>query len=152
MIRNFALVSVLAWACSAAAADGTWNWDRKWALAEDWQLAGYMEFSTGGWQGTERVAAVAALPVFRIERSYSAVVPYFEGGMGLSLLSQVEAASGRPASSRLQIGDHIGVGMRFGEQRRHEIGLRLQHLSDGGVARPNPGMSFGLVRYQYSFE
>jgi lipid A 3-O-deacylase len=152
MIRNFALVPALAWACSAAAADGLWTWERKWAFGEDWRLGGYMEFSTGGWRGTEQVTTLAALPVFRIERSYSAVVPYVEGGIGLNLLSQVEAGSGRPSASRLQIGDHVGAGLRFGEQRRHEIGLRLQRLSDGGVARPSPGLSFGVVRYQYNFE
>jgi lipid A 3-O-deacylase len=171
MIRNFLLASALAGSFSAHGQSGVslelgrgsdsaglmrvgveWNWERKWALGEDWQLAGHMEFSAGGWQNSEKVAALAALPVFRIERSYSSVVPYVEGGIGLNLLSQVEAGSGRLGASRLQLGDHVGAGLRFGDQRRHEIGLRLQRLSDGGVARPNPGMSFGVVRYQYNFE
>mgnify|MGYP003579019439 CR=1 FL=1 len=151
MIRKFLPVSALACACSAGAADGTWNWEKRRSVGDGWDLGGYVEFSTGGWQGTEKVSALAATPVFRIERSDSAVAPYFEGAIGLNLLSQVDAA-GRAGGSRLQLSDHLGAGVRFGEQRRHEIGLRLQHLSNGGVERPNPGMAFATVRYQYNFE
>ena len=103
------------------------------------------------WQDKERVSALAALPVLRIERSSSAVAPYLEGAVGLNLLSQIEA-NGSASASRLQLSDHVGAGLRFGEQRRHELGLRLQRLNDGGVVRPNPGMVFGQVRYQYNFE
>jgi lipid A 3-O-deacylase len=151
MIRKFLPVSALACACSTAAADGTWALEKKWPVGDDWQLGGYMEFSTAAWQDKERVSALAALPVLRIERSYSAVAPYVEGAVGLNLLSQIEA-NGSASASRLQLSDHVGAGLRFGEQRRHEVGLRLQRLNDGGVARPNPDLVFGQVRYQYNFE
>jgi lipid A 3-O-deacylase len=151
MIRKFLPVSALACACSAAAGDGTASWETKWSLGDGWALGGYWEFSVGGWQDKERVSAIGAMPVFRIERTYGSVVPYLDGAVGLNLLSQVDA-TGRVAASRLERADHLGAGLRFGEQRRHELGLRLQHLSDGGVARPSPGMVFGQVRYQYNFE
>ena len=170
MIRKFAAVSALAWACSAQANglslelgrgdEGSYlartgielPWEKKWALSEDWQLGGYWEFSICGWQNGERVTALAATPVFRIERASSALAPFIEAAIGINLLSQVELSSRRVTGSRFQFGDHIGVGVRFGEQRRHEIGVRLQHLSNGGVEKPNPGMNFGIVRYQYNFE
>ena len=151
MIRKFLPVSALACACSTAAADGTWILEKKWSVGDDWQLGGHMEFSSAAWQDKERVSALAAMPVLRIERSSSSVVPYIEGAVGLNLLSQVEA-NGNVSAMRLQLTDHLGAGLRFGGQRRHEIGLRLQHLSDGGVGQPNPGMVFGQVRYQYNFE
>jgi hypothetical protein len=28
----------------------------------------------------------------------------------------------------------------------------VQHLSNGGVAQPNPGIEFGILRYQYRFD
>ena len=154
MIRKFLAVSALACACSTAAAqEGVplGEWEKTWLLGEEWRLAAHLEISKGAWQRTEKVVTLGAAPVFRIERSYASVAPYIEGAVGLHLLSQVEANQAL-AGTRLQRGDQIGVGLRFGERRRHEIGLRLQYFADGGVARPEPGMSFGQLRYQYQLD
>jgi hypothetical protein len=141
MIRKFLAVSALAFAgCAAAAGDGA-----------DWRLGAHVEVLQSTWQRSEKVVALGAAPVLRIERTDSAVAPYFEGAIGLHLLSQVEANQAL-AGTRLQRGDQIGIGFRFGERRRHDIGLRLQYFSDGGVARPEPGASFGLLRYQYQLD
>ena len=53
-------------------------------------------------------------------------------------------------STKFQFGDHIGVGARFGAANRHDLGLRLQHVSNGGIKNPNPGINLLLLRYQYS--
>ena len=154
MIRKFLAVSALASACSTAAAqEGVplMEWDKTWLLGADWRVGAHLEISKGAWQNSEKVVTLGAAPVLRIERSYSSVAPYIEGAVGLHLLSQVEANQAL-AGTRLQRGDQIGVGLRFGERRRHDIGLRLQYFADGGVARPEPGMSFGLLRYQYQLD
>jgi lipid A 3-O-deacylase len=39
--------------------------------------------------------------------------------------------------------------MYFG---RYDVSLRVQHLSNGGLRDPNPGINFVLVRLQYSLE
>ena len=154
MIRKFLAVSALAFACTTTAAqEGVplMEWDRTWLLGADWRVGAHLEISKGAWQSTEKVVTLGAAPVLRIERSYSSVAPYIEGAVGLHMLSQVEANQAL-AGTRLQRGDQIGIGLRFGERRRHEIGLRLQYFADGGVARPEPGMSFGQLRYQYQLD
>jgi lipid A 3-O-deacylase len=39
--------------------------------------------------------------------------------------------------------------MRFGPRDRYDVGLRLQHLSNGGIRKPNPGIDFVQLRLQY---
>src|SRR5437762_2379563 len=58
----------------------------------------------------------------------------------------------RAFSTNFQYGDHIGVGARFGERYRYDLSLRLQHLSNGGLAHPNPGINFLQMRLAYHFD
>jgi lipid A 3-O-deacylase len=171
MIRKFLLASALGWAFCAQAADGVslelgrgdessdlvrgavqWSWGKKRPVGPHLQWGGYWELSAGFWKNGETVADIGITPVFRLERSSGSVVPYVEGAIGLHLESQVEFSEHRTTGTKFQFGDHIGAGMRFGGHLRHDVGLRLQHLSNGGVAKPNPGINFGIVRYQYHFE
>ena len=46
-------------------------------------------------------------------------------------------------------GDHLAVGRSFGVQREHELALRVQHFSNGGIKEPNPGETFLQLRYVY---
>ncbi len=41
----------------------------------------------------------------------------------------------------LNFTSHIGIGMKFGRTKRHEIKLRYQHISNGGLDRVNPGLN-----------
>ena len=59
--------------------------------------------------------------------------------------------SERRFGTRFQYGDHIGVGVRYGPRYRYDLGVRLQHLSNGGLADPNPGINFVQVRLAYRF-
>ena len=41
---------------------------------------------------------------------------------------------------------------KFGERYRYDLSLRLQHLSNGGLAHPNPGINFLQMRLAYHFD
>ena len=58
----------------------------------------------------------------------------------------------RTSSTAFQFGDHLGAGFRFGPQDRYDFGVRVQHISNGGVSSPNPGINFFLVRLQRDLE
>lgn len=113
-----------------------------------WRLAGYWEFTAGVWDNTqESVAELAATPVFRFERGTA----YLEAAIGLHLVSTHISAS-RVFSTAFQFGDHVGAGFRFGPGKRYDVGMRIQHLSNGGVSSPNPGINFFSMRLQYDLE
>ena len=54
-------------------------------------------------------------------------------------------------STTFNFGDHLAVGRNFGQRSEHELSLRLQHFSNGGIKHPNPGEDFIQLRYAYRF-
>jgi hypothetical protein len=123
-----------------------WRWD--WRLASGgWHLGGYWEVSAGGWRGGNHdVYDIGVTPVFRFQRSEGG--PYVEAAIGARVVSDRHVTRRDTFSTRYQFADHIGLGTRFGERNRYDLGLRLQHMSNGGIREPNPGINFLMLRLQ----
>lgn len=126
-----------------------WNWDARWWERGGWHLGAYWELQLGEWNNGHNTRDVSLTPVFRYQRSSGEVRPYLEAAIGFHMLSDLNISRRRFFSTRFQYGDHLGVGVRLG---RHDLGVRLQHVSNGGLARPNPGINFLLLRYQRHFD
>ena len=121
-----------------------WHGRDKWFAHSRWHIARYLELAFGGWNnGNKTVYDLGLTPVFRLERSTGS--PYFEAAIGFHAVSDLQFERGRETSTRFQFGDHIGVGFLLD---RYDWGLRLQHLSNGGIRNPNPGIDFVQVRFQ----
>lgn len=170
MIRKIALAAALALAAPAHAVDGAalelgrgeerselargalqWKWQRRWFEAGSWHVAGYWDGSVGAWTADKTLIDFGLTPVFRLQRSDSSG-PYFEAAIGFHLLSDLSVSRTRIFGSHFQFGDHLGAGWRFGERGRYDVGLRLQHLSNGGISKPNPGINFVLLRLACRFD
>jgi lipid A 3-O-deacylase len=172
MIRKTALAAALAFALPALAIDsvsletgrgdeGTellragaqWNWQKRWFTERSWTLGAYWDVQVGRWTGTtDDLWDFSVTPVFRLERARRAnYFPYAEAAIGFHLLSDIRVSPQRRFSTNFQYGDHLGVGVRYGERFRYDLGVRLQHLSNGGLRRPNPGINFWQLRLQYHF-
>ena len=74
---------------------------------------------------------------------------YVEGGIGANLLSATSVDDARQFSTAFQFGEFIGVATRSG--RNGQFGARLQHVSNGGIKRPNDGLTYGMVFFNYRF-
>ena len=163
-MKRFLLIALLAAPCTALALDGVslevgrgtgktnllrtglqWHGHTKWFEHSGWQLEHYIELGFGGWDNGEgTVYDLGVTPVFRFRRSSGS--PYFEAAVGFHALSNLQFERGRETSTRFQFGDHLGVGWVHG---RYDFGVRLQHLSNGGIRNPNPGINFIVLRLQY---
>lgn len=157
MIRKFALAAAALFVTgSAYALDGASleagvgtdddvkvaRFGAQWASRWRWL---YWDLSFGGWTGGHgRVYDLALTPTARLGRS-----PYLEAGVGAHVLSDLDVGTGSDFSTRFQFGDHVGIGMRFGEGGRYDLGVRVQHLSNGGLREPNPGINLVMLRLQY---
>ena len=129
-----------------------WNWRSAWPAGRQWRLGGYWELSAGAWGNHDKSSADFALtPVFRLERHADAHSPYLEAAIGFHILSR-HISRERLFSTNFQFGDHLGAGVRFGAGGRYDLGLRLQHISNGGIREPNPGIDFLMLRLQHHFE
>jgi hypothetical protein len=135
-----------------------WNWDKQWFTEGDWLVTGYWEATAGRWQGhsstgnNQVITDLGIAPVFRFQQKHpSGVAPYVEGAIGFHLISPTYIYAGRNFSSAFQFGDHVGFGMRFGEHHRFDMSYRFQHVSNGDIKQPNPGINFNQVHFAYYF-
>jgi len=78
--------------------------------------------------------------------------PWFvEGGVGASVMDHLYHTPSRDFSTTFQFTEVLGAGYSFGERGQHELSLRLQHFSNAGIKKPNPGENFVRLRYAYRF-
>jgi hypothetical protein len=118
------------------------RWGKSLWQGREWRIGGYWDFMLGVWDNSaESTADIGVTPVFRFERERL----YVEAAIGFHLV-QRRISEHRVFSTAFQFGDHIGVGMRA---RDYEVGVALQHLSNASIRRPNPGINFLLLRFQY---
>ena len=112
---------------------------------QEWRLAGFWEISAAVWDNREESTLdVGFTPVFRIVRRSL----YFEVAMGFHLV-QSQISSNRSFSSAFQFAEHLGAGFIHG---KYTFGVHLQHLSNGGITEPNPGINFVFARLQYHLD
>jgi lipid A 3-O-deacylase len=91
---------------------------------------------------------VGITPVLRLQ-SASQIGLYAEAGIGAHLLSDLYNNDGRQFSTRFQFGDHLGLG--YVAQNHLGICLQLQHFSNAGIKRPNPGELFIVFKITSTF-
>lgn len=171
MIRKLAAVALAALAVRAHALDGAsleagraqddttavraalqWKWQRTWFDGGRWHVAGYWEASIAAWSAqTSDLVDYGFTPVFRLQR-IDARGPYFEAAIGVHYLTEKQLSSTRASGTHFQFGDHLGAGWRFGRQERWDLSVRLMHLSNAGIRKPNPGIDFFLVRLATHFQ
>ena len=130
-----------------------WNWsDRFTFVRGNWHGRVYWDVNAGVWeQGVSTIYDFGVTPVLRLENERPHGSPYFEVGIGPHMLSSLEVTPYRTFTTHLQFGDLVGVGVRFGHEERYDFGLRFQHISNGGIENPNPGINFLQLRLQYHF-
>lgn len=128
-----------------------------WNLRSDRLRAGsgvYLEASLSRWHNRGDDASdhgvltqIGLVPVLRHEFDAGRSPWFVEGGVGATLTSSVYHRGGKRFSTAFNFGDHVGVGLAFGPARRHELALRFEHFSNGGIKEPNPGQNFVQLRY-----
>lgn len=131
-----------------------WPWDWK-SSGGGW--TGYTELLAGFWtakavgDGHDTFAHVALSPIFRYRFDSGNSPVFFEGGIGLSLTSPKYITPSKTFSTQFNFADTIGVGYSFGQNWNQAVTLRLQHISNGGIKKPNPGEEFLQLRYTWQY-
>jgi lipid A 3-O-deacylase len=133
----------------------TKNWQKKWLPMGNWRLGGYWEAQFGQWSGsdTRTVTDIGLTPVFRLQQTeLSKISPYVEAGIGVHVITPTYLDDSRRFGGAFQFGDHVGAGARFGEHGKYDFGLRFQHISNGGIKKPNNGINFTQIRFLYHLD
>ena len=136
------------------------------AWASRWQreFAGgvaslYWEASFGRWtsesgdagSSSAWITQVGVTPVLRWQPGVDQRRWFLEAGIGANVLLPIYRSRDKRFSTAFNFGDHLAVGLHFGESAEHELALRLQHFSNAGIKHPNPGENFVQLRYSHYF-
>ncbi len=128
---------------------------RRWPARDGRRLAAYGMGSVGYWHAREpsehaELWDFGVAPVLRLQApDQSSGTSYLEGSLGVHFLSGNRINGHREFSTRFQFGEFVGVGMLFGARRELGLGVRLQHVSNGGLRNPNPGLTFLSIVGRY---
>jgi lipid A 3-O-deacylase len=129
---------------------------KRWSVGQDWSLSLYGLGRVSFWRGRadhsrdEHMVDIGAAPVLHLEESSAReFTPYLEASVGLNLLSQTRINESRQFSTAFQFGEFLGLGATFGEKRRYDVALRVEHVSNGGIKKPNDGLTYGALVFQY---
>jgi len=134
-----------------------WDWSSRWFQSNGSHISGYWDLSLAEWRGTsyqntpgqtQHLSSVGITPVFRWQQDNKKGA-YLEGGVGAYLLSSLYNNENKVFSTRFQFGDHVGIGYVF--NNKLDLGLRIQHFSNAGIKKPNPGINLVGVRASYAF-
>jgi len=92
-------------------------------------------------------------PVVRFQQTeLSRIAPYVEGAIGFHVITPTMLDDNRHFGGAFQFGDHVGAGLRFGPKGKYDLGMRFQHLSNGGLKKPNNGINFTQFRFLYHLD
>jgi lipid A 3-O-deacylase len=134
-----------------------WRWQKQWWKSNGTHIGGYWDWTLARWHerrhqdisgNSQNIHAFGITPVFRFQRDTLKGF-YAEAGIGANLLSELYDNGGKRFSTSFQFGDHIGIGYVF--QNNLDLGLKIQHYSNAGIKKPNPGLDFALISVRYPF-
>jgi len=139
----------------SAGAAWDWGWHRQSALG---RLSGYSEISFGRWitdvgsGGSAWETQLGITPVVRLQAMHhdNWLHDWFaEIGVGANVILPIYRSKEKRFSTTFNFGDHFAIGRQFGAHQQHELALRIQHFSNGGIDQPNPGENFLQLRYSH---
>ena len=76
---------------------------------------------------------------------------FIEAGIGVSVMDPIYRTEEKRFSTRFNFVDVAGAGRSFGQRREHELSLRIAHISNANIKKPNPGENFLQLRYAVLF-
>lgn len=131
-----------------------WAWRGSFGSTE---VTGATELFISHWRadavggGTRSYTQLGVLPVLRLRFGQGQSPWFIEGGIGLTWMDRRYRIPEREFSTTGNFIDVLGVGRNFGADGRHELGLRLAHISNANIKKPNPGEDFIQLRYAVKF-
>jgi hypothetical protein len=129
---------------------------KAWPLSPRWGVGLFLRGAVHYWKGQvddSYLLDFGLTPVLRLQREAPGrdLVPYFEAGLGVHLLTETRINGHRELDTAFQFGEVLGVGVRFGARHEYDVGLRVQHVSNGSISEHNDGLTFVSVGLAYHF-
>jgi Lipid A 3-O-deacylase (PagL) len=130
---------------SEAFADFDLPW--QWNFYSDWRLQPRIDVSAGylGDQTTSAFVGTAG-PLLELRKGHIPLA--LEGGASPTVISRYRFGS-TDFGEGFQFTSHIGLTWYLTDHL--SVGCRFQHMSNAGLAKPNPGLNVGMLELSYHF-
>ncbi len=125
------------------------SWTASFSLLANYSILDY-EVESANREGKLRDAGLTPTVTFRSHKKCG-FRPFVEMGVGFHYLSDKQVGP-KDFSTRFQFGDHIGLGVEFGKRYSYKLAYQFQHLSNAGIAAPNPGINFHLLSMGFKLQ
>ncbi len=124
------------------------------------QWSGRMEVSLGRWStrvmpgglppgGRDHAVQVVAMPVVRWRPAQGGSAWFMEAGLGLSWHDRSYRVERLRQGSRFNFQEELAVGRTWGGG--HDVSLRMAHMSNAGLRKPNPGETWWSLGWAVAF-
>lgn len=133
------------------------TWQQRWFQSNGTHLGGYWDAGLAQWRGNsfrnipgqrQDITSIGLTPMFRFQ-SDTMLGWYAEGGIGVNLLSKRYDNNDDFLSTSFQFNDRLGFG--YVNKEGWDVGIRLEHFSNGGIKRPNSGVNFLILNVARQF-
>lgn len=124
-----------------------WKMPWRWNFCSHWSLRPSVDLSAGGISAKAESGFVGTLGP-SVELRYGKFPVVLEGGASPTWLSRYVFGPtdfGEP----FQFTSHIGL--EWDVTKNFTVGLRFQHMSNAGLANPNPGLNIGMLSARFNF-
>lgn len=133
-----------------------WDPNLTWWEIGQWHFALIGEAHAAWWHTDEAnahrdVGEFGLTPILRFIKGGGPVRPFIEAGLGVRVLTSPTVSTDYKYSTAFQFSPMAGVGVQFGDRQQYQLGYRFQHISNGGIKEPNPGINFHQAYLQYNF-
>ncbi|MEA3404388.1 MAG: acyloxyacyl hydrolase [Pseudomonadota bacterium] len=129
------------------------DWLQDFYQSENFEITGRWEVNLNYWNSTLDNAdqddgyMLGITPVFHYTYKMNTLKPFIEMGGGPQLLSN-DTVENEFKSTQFQFGSIFGLGIK---NNQFEISYRYLHISNAGIAMPNPGTDFHNIHLGYHF-
>jgi lipid A 3-O-deacylase len=127
-----------------------WDWDWQGRFGNT-EATGFTEAYVSRWSARDTVTQVGVLPIVRLRLKNGQSPWFMEGGIGVTLTDHLYRNHGKQFSTRFNFVDVFGVGRSLDAQHRRDISVRVAHISNANLKKPNPGENFLQLRYAVRF-
>ncbi|MDP5291691.1 acyloxyacyl hydrolase [Oceanimonas sp. CHS3-5] len=125
------------------------GWQYDWRSFAGGRLDVGLDVDGSRWQlGSDNLTQLSVVPSLVYEGSQRGLKPLAYAGVGPAWINRSRLGS-RELSSRLQFNSRAGLGVAMG---RHSLALEAWHLSNGGLKKPNDGLTSYGLSYRYRFD
>jgi len=124
-------------------------WGGQFTAATELSVAHWRARSIGG--GHQALTQFSLVPLLRYRFDEGRSPWFAEFGIGVTYLDKQYLTPSKTFGSQWNFSDNLAVGRSFGADNRQELSLRVLHISNADIKRPNPGEEFLQLRYTFRF-